>query len=229
MYKHIIFDLDHTLWDFEKNSEETLNELIIEHQLTKLYSIDPIDFIRVYRKTNKHLWNQYNKHQISKEDLRVQRFEIVLEHFSIRDAALSSVLDHEYISRCPEKGHMIEGAKEILDYLAPNYHLHILTNGFEATQDRKLKGAHIDHYFEQVITSETLGIQKPDSRIFDYMIRLAKAKKEECLMIGDNLHTDIIGARRAKIDHVFYNPLQINHDFKVNYQIRKLIELKEIL
>jgi len=229
MYRHIIFDLDHTLWDFEKNSSETLFELIQEHELTRLYNIDPIDFVRIYRKTNKSLWNLYNKHKITKEELRIQRFDIVLEHFSVKEKKLARTLDEKYISRCPEKGYMIEGAKEILEYLSPTYELHILTNGFDATQARKLKGSNIDHYFKQIITSETLGIQKPDSRIFDYLIQAAKAKREECLMIGDNLHTDIIGAQRAKIDHVFFNPLQINHDFKVNYQIRKLIELKEIL
>jgi len=229
MYKHIIFDLDHTLWDFDKNSEETLTELITEYQLQKLYKINPDDFIKTYRKTNKHLWNLYNKNKISKEDLRLQRFDIVLSEFSIKDSLMVKKLDQEYIDRCPEKTHLIEGAKEILEYLSKKYQLHILTNGFEATQDRKLKGSKIDHYFNQIVTSETLGIQKPDSRIYTHIVKLAKAKKEECLMIGDNLHTDIIGAQRAKIDQVFFNPLQINHSFIVNYQIRKLVELKQFL
>ncbi|MFK7900803.1 MAG: YjjG family noncanonical pyrimidine nucleotidase [Cyclobacteriaceae bacterium] len=228
-YNHIFFDLDHTLWDFDKNSNETLRELIEKHQINRLYKIDPEAFLKTYRKVNKQLWTEYNQGSISKEELRIIRFQRVLDKHRIENDELAAQLDEEYIASCPLKGNLIEGTVEVLDYLKPKYTLHIISNGFEETQFRKVKAANIDHYFDEIITSETYGIQKPDSRIFSKLIDKIGTKKQECLMIGDNLHTDMIGAQRSGIDQVFYNPLKTNHNLILTYQITKLIELKAIL
>jgi putative hydrolase of the HAD superfamily len=228
-YKHLLFDLDHTLWDFEKNSEETLEELFHEFKLSELGEITSSTFIEKYKATNKEIWKLYNESKITKEVLRDIRFEMVLQEFGVCKTKVPLGIGEAYLTRCPVKPHLVPYTLEVLAYLQSKYTLHILTNGFEATQALKLSTTKLKDFFKEVVTSENSGFKKPHKEIFDFTLSRIQAPCHECLMIGDNLETDIAGARNAGIDTVFFNVDKLEHKEPVTYEIKCLSELMEIL
>ncbi len=134
-----------------------------------------------------------------------------------------------YLEICPTQPHVIPHAHEILSYLKDKYTLHIITNGFDDVQHQKLYSAGIHHYFDQIITSDKSGSRKPQRSIFEYALAAAGASEECSIMIGDNLGTDIIGAREASIDQVYFNASRSKHSEPVTYEIQHLAELRNIL
>lgn len=228
-YKHIIFDLDHTLWDFETNSKETLIELFGKHSLDTHLKASSNEFVTHYKEVNVQLWHLYNQHLISKDDLRIKRFQMVFEYFNFFDSSLAKTLDEEYISICPEKPNLIDGTMDTLKELSNRYHLHLLTNGFKETQERKIQSCKIAHFFDTMITSECSGYNKPNRLMFSYTLNKINAHYKDCIMIGDNLKTDIQGAKNVGMDHVFFNPNKIQHGFKVTHEITHLKDLLKIL
>ena len=229
-YKHVFFDLDHTLWDFECNSRETLEELFINFSLKEKLNTTPEKFVSVYQKINMKMWTLYNQNKISKRDLRDTRFNLLFKKFKYSNAELAKEIDAEYISCCPKKGKLIEGAKEIIEHLSTNHVIHVITNGFQETQETKIKHSGLESYIDELITSENSGYQKPHSGIFSFALDRIKAHRTECIMIGDNLQTDIKGAKQSRIDHIFFNELKIERRrLKVQHEVFKLLEIKEIL
>jgi len=228
-YKHIFFDLDHTLWDYEKNSAETLNELYSSFNLSalELFSVD--DFVRVYNRVNKEMWVLYGDGMITKQQLRVMRFDKSLKELGAGLLHIPRGLDEAYVKGCPDKTHVIPHAHEVLDYLVDKYELHIITNGFEEQQARKMTNSGLSKYFKKVINSENAKFKKPQREIFDYAINSVSCTPDTCIMIGDNLLTDIQGAQNADLDHVYYNPDALEHTFTVTHEILCLRELKGIL
>jgi putative hydrolase of the HAD superfamily len=227
-YQHIFFDLDLTLWDFEKNSTEALTELFDELEISSKYSVDFQAFVEVYLKFNETMWDQYRNNQITKEELRVQRFHQSLLYFGINDKKLSENLGDGYIAKGPLKTNLFPFAVEVLDYLASKYKLHIITNGFAEVQEVKLVNSGIRQYFQNVVTSESAGYKKPDPRIFHYSLYRAKAKSKKSIMIGDHLEIDCVGARNAGLDQVYFNPKKASHREMVTYEIDCLSRLKDI-
>ncbi len=228
-YKHIFFDLDHTLWDFEKNSTETLRELYLAYELSAHRKFTEDDFLHTFRKINFKLWNLYNTGQYDRDRLRNDRFLIILTELGVNEALVPSDIGEAYLRICPTKPHVFPHAIDILTYLKEKYTLHIITNGFSDVQAIKLKSANLTGYFKEIITSEVAGCLKPVREIFDYTVRKIKADCKECIMIGDNLKTDILGAKNAGLDQIYFNPLQIEHQQQVTYEIDCLSQLKEIL
>jgi len=171
----------------------------------------------------------YQVNQISHEDLRYYRLKDVFDalNFEVSDEMIYH-LSEEYIKYLPEYNHLFDGAIELLDYLKPKYKLHIITNGFASVQTKKMKNSNIDHYFETITNSEMAGVKKPHKNIFDFALSLAKASKEESLMIGDSYEADIIGAQEAGIEAVFFNEQNIEVEHTV-FQVKHLLELKNIL
>lgn len=227
-YKSIFFDLDHTLWDYECNSRETLAELHTSFELLK-HGIPLEEFHHHFKSINFHLWQMYDRGLADHRMIREQRFKQVLAQFSVHDERLSEELSFEYLYGCPKKCKLVPYAKEILDYLAGKYSLTIVTNGFDEIQSVKLLSGNITHYFDHVVTSQKAGHKKPDRGIFDYALAANNLRCHEVIMIGDNLLTDIAGARNAAIDCVFYNPDAVAHADEVNHEIRCLSELTQIL
>lgn len=228
-YKHIFFDLDRTLWDIETNSSEVLYELA-DHYRIKDRGVTSVDeFITGYKKINDHLWEQYHRDEIDKETLRVRRFKDAFNLYGIEDPALSQAFGDDYVAKSPLKNHLLPYAIEALEYLYSKYPLHIITNGFEEVQGIKMERSNLKKYFKEIVTSERSGFKKPDARIFHYTLGLTGASPESSLMIGDSLEADIIGAREAGIDQVFYNPPGNAHEEKVTFEIRSLDELIKIL
>lgn len=227
-YTHLLFDLDHTLWDYDKNAAETLTELYDEFRLEDKGNFSSEQLVEVFFEINEQLWSSYNIGQISKHAIRTQRFKKVFDKLGLPLQHFPVDFDYRYVHGCPEKTHTMKYAKQMLDYLLPKYQMHIITNGFNDVQSVKLEKSGLGLYFDKVITSESCGAKKPSERIFDYTLEKIAAEKSECIMIGDNLNTDIQGAINANIDQVYFNPTGKSHDHKVTWEISCLSDLKEL-
>ena len=227
--KCIFFDLDHTLWDYETNSRETLHELFITHSLPEKGVIDFDKFHQEFKRVNTDLWVLYDTGKIGSEVIREERFKQILNAFQAYDKKLSDVLSVEYLYECPKKANLMPHAIETLEYLAGRYKLSIITNGFEEIQNTKLTSGNLHQYFDHIVTSQKAGHKRPAREIFDFTLTKNGASHHEAVMIGDNLLTDIKGARDASIGHVFYNPEKITHQDNVMLEIESLKELYSYL
>ena len=228
MKKHLFFDLDRTLWDFETNSHETLLEICERYKLKEIGVSNYEEFIKIYKKINTELWNLYRINKISQKNLRRERFQKSLEHFGVKDYILSENIGEYYINICPRKTKLLPYAHKVLDYLQHKYTLHIITNGFDKTQHIKLDCSKLTSYFQQIITSEKTGFKKPNPLIFYHALKLSQAIIEESVYIGDNLEIDIVGCQNTGIDGVYFNPEIIKHNEKPKHEIQCLSQLMKI-
>jgi len=230
-YSHLFFDLDHTLWDFETNSRETLKDLFHETDLPGRGIADFDEFHDVYHHHNTIFWDRFRKGFITREELRWKRMWRTLVDFRIPDEKLAKVMSERYLEILPTKKHLFEDTLDVLDYLrGKGYPMHLITNGFEKTQHAKMRNSGIDHFFTHVITSEAAGIMKPHVAIFEYALQKAGVKADDCVMVGDTLDADIEGAIRAGMDTIYFNPaVPANGPIKPTYSILSLKELKKIL
>ncbi|MBL0343583.1 MAG: noncanonical pyrimidine nucleotidase, YjjG family [Bacteroidetes bacterium] len=228
-YKAIFFDLDHTLWDFDLNSEETIAEIFHNQKLEQLGITDPQLFIKEYKEVNKQMWDLYNENRISKEFLRSGRFRMALNAFNVSNDDLADTMASEYLKICPQKTNLFPGAIDTLDYLSQKYSLHVITNGFLEVQYTKIKNSGIGKYFDHIHISEEIGFKKPEPEIFHFAVKQAGTIHENCIMIGDNTETDIAGAQNAGIDHILFNPHRLEVPNFVNQSVNSLTELKILL
>lgn len=232
-YRHLFFDLDHTLWDFEANSRQTLLELY-DDLLLKDRGVHDFDlFHKQYLQHNDKLWDRYRNGYIKVDELRWKRMWLALLDFRIADEALSREMGVRFLERLPTRKRLFPHTLEILDYLQEKgYQLHLITNGFEKTQHGKLKSSGLDGYFREVITSEGSNSLKPHKEIFDYAFRKTGALPAESIMIGDTIDVDILGAVNAGIDQVHVNHLnrevELVQGKKPTYTVFSLKELENI-
>ena len=227
-YEVVLFDLDHTLWDYHRNADETLVELF-EEFLPKSDATEMEQMVNTFKEINDVLWADYHKGKILQVEIRTSRFERFLNHYHLTDKDLAETFSSEYIERGPKKSYLIPNTIEVLEYLKPHYPLVILTNGFEKTQHIKMSYSKLDQYFTSIITSEKVGLRKPDPAIFHQALHLSGHRGKKAIMIGDNLETDIGGAHAAGIDTVHYIPDNGPTDSRATHTITNLIELKNIL
>jgi putative hydrolase of the HAD superfamily len=228
-YQHVFFDLDHTLWDYDRNVTESLSELYELYKLQTL-GIQTFElFFSSFHHVNFELWDSYNVGKIDKLNLRKERFPRIFTHAGGNAALIPLEFEEDFMSRTSSKPHVFPHAKEILTYLKTRYRLHVITNGFDESQAKKLKSSGLDPFFELVVTSETTGYRKPDPRIFQHAIEQLSTSPEVCLMIGDNPVSDILGAQQADIDQVFFNPEGKSIELKPTYEISHLQELQDLL
>lgn len=242
-YKGILFDLDHTLWDYHRNSRETLHDMYTGHGLQEKLNAPFDDFHDVFQDINATLWNQYDRGLIPRDRIRKERFNTILGHFGVTDGELSLKLSDAYVNEGPKKGNLIDGATEILDYLHPKYPMYIVTNGFEEVQFTKVKSAGLEKYFREIVISDRVGHKKPAREIFDYVSATHGIAIRDLIMIGDNMLTDIAGAANAGMDSVLFNPapvLKLDHlrstsvppgteGVTSTHEIAHLSELRQIL
>lgn len=228
-YQHLFFDLDRTLWDFDKSAYQTFCDLFEKHQLTDR-GIAGVDvFFAAYNHVNELLWDQYRAGTLSKEILRDLRFKQTLMSFGVDDDKLAELLSEEYLYYSPRNVHLFPKAKEVLEALQKTFQLHMITNGFEEVQHIKLRTSGLGQYFKTIVTSEEAGVKKPDQGIFHYALSKAGAKASESLMIGDDLEVDVVGASLVGMDQVFFNPDRIPHSTSVSFEIVALEELTSLL
>jgi YjjG family noncanonical pyrimidine nucleotidase len=229
-YKHLFFDLDHTLWDFEKNSSESLEDIF--HQLCLpdhgVYSMEL--FITSFIRINTQLWDEFDKGKIHHSYIRENRFLMVFDELGIKCPDNHLEIGELYLNTLPNKKHLLDGALEALDYVkGSGYKMHIVTNGFTEIQARKIVSSGISHYFENVVTFENANAKKPDPGIFAYAVQQANASPSDCIMIGDNWVADILGASHFGLDTIYYNPAGLKFNQEPTFDIRNLEELKLIL
>lgn len=227
-YRHLFFDLDHTLWDFTTNSRATLVELHAELGLAAEGITNADELIGAYEEVNRELWGKYEQGHIPKEVMRVLRFRTALRGFGVTRRGLAETMSHEYLERCPRRTQLFPGTLQLLIDLHGNYRLHIITNGFDEVQRVKLKSSGIDGLFDEVVTSERAGASKPSPVIFAHAQKRAKALAEESLMVGDNVLSDMLGARQVGWDHVHF-AAETAPDPDATYRIRHMDELRPLL
>lgn len=228
-YKHLFFDLDHTLWDFETNSKNALLQIYTEENLQTAGIPNFDNFHNRYKSINDRYWARYHNHAVSKEQVRVGRFADALKEFNVTDLSIAHRMADRYVELSPKMTALFPLAMETLQYLQKKYALHLITNGFAEVQWIKLEHSGLKPFFEHIIISEEVGTQKPDPKIFELAMQRANTTAVECLMIGDNMNTDIAGARAAGIDQVFFNPHKKHTREKSTYTIHQLEELKRLL
>jgi putative hydrolase of the HAD superfamily len=229
-YKDLFFDLDHTLWDFETNSKETIQELYTTHRLAELGIVDFDGFYSTYSAHNHRLWDRYTKGFIKQEELRWKRVYLSLLDFKVANEPLAKEMSQAYLEILPNKKHLFPYTIEILDYLKEkDYKMHLITNGFESVQFKKIKNSGLQDYFIEVITSEASNSLKPQKEIFEYALKNANASVEKSIMIGDNEFADIQGGINMGMDTVFVNHIQAIPTIPATYTITHLKELETIL
>ena len=186
-------------------------------------------FMRVYSDINHALWRMYQSNKISQKQLREVRFSRTLTKLGMAEADIPANISAEFTDLLPLKSAVFPFTHEVLDYLKPKYHLHLITNGFNDVQALKLASSNLTHYFEELITSEHSGHLKPDPRMFPHALARTGATAAESLMIGDNLECDVLGAYNAGIDQVYFNPDKRRHFNTITHEISCLSELKAFL
>jgi putative hydrolase of the HAD superfamily len=221
----IFFDLDHTLWDFDKNSVLAFDKIFKEHHPT----IDTNVFIEIYAPINQACWKLYQVDKITHEELRYNRLRQSFDalNYSITDEAIHKI-SHDYIEFLPDNNQLFEGAVEVLEYLYPKYKLHIITNGFAEVQAKKINNSGLGNYFKTVTNSEMAGVKKPHASIFEFALSLAKTNKQNAIMIGDCIDADVRGAKEFGMEAILFDEKEI-HSLEGVVTIKHLLELKEIL
>jgi len=225
MIKHIFFDLDHTIWDFDKNAQETLHELYLQYKLEEIGLTSAEDFISTYTANNHQLWADYHVGKITKETLRAERFSRTFIQLGVHPEKIPHQFEDDYVRITPYKKNLFLGSEKVLAYLQQKYTLHIISNGFKESTLIKMEVSGLNPYFTNVIISEDVGVNKPDKAIFEYALDKAKARKEESIMIGDSIEADIRGAQGFGMKAIFFNPLNKELPGDVLWQIAHLEEL----
>ena len=221
----VFFDLDHTLWDFDRNSEMAFDRIF----KNRFPEIKIQDFIAKYAPINQECWKLYQNDKITHLELRYNRLKFSFDalNIDISDENINQIAN-DYIELLTDNNHLFDGAIEVLDYLRPKYRLHIITNGFANVQDKKINNALLSGYFQTITNSELAGVKKPNSIIFDYAVNVAKASKQNSVMIGDCLDADVNGALNAGLDAIFFNDKKVTVPDNIK-QINHLLELKKYL
>lgn len=224
-YRHLFFDLDHTIWDFDKNAEETLHELYHHYQLKDLGLQSADLFIETYTAHNHRLWAEYHMGRITKDYLREMRFKQTFLDLGLQPEIIPTEFEDHYVRIGPTKLNLFPGAHETLAYLKDKYTMHLISNGFREATETKVSNTNLAQYFDNVIISEVVGVNKPDKAIFQHALNLAAAQKHESVMIGDSIEADVLGALNFGMDAIYFNPAGLAKPEQVKVEIRSLSEL----
>lgn len=229
-YKDLFVDFDDTIYDTHGNAEISLAELFDDFGLQRYFgSLE--EFTDPYWKTNRELWAQYSKGDITRDYLIVERFRRPLSCGKglNPDVEYCLKMSDRFLDLCSVKPGLVEGARELLEYLRPKYRMHLCSNGFHEVQYKKLNASDTMKYFDTIILSEDAGVNKPQKGFFDYAFRMSGADAAHTLMIGDNLTTDILGAMAAGLDALYFNPENKPDEEQVKYRVSRLTDIMKIL
>ena len=223
--KDVFFDLDHTLWDFDKNSALTFYKIFKMHDV----AVDLNVFLSFYEPINLDYWKLYREEKIDKASLRYNRLNDTFNKISFQaDSTLINKLSEDYITYLSSFNHLFDDVHEVLNYLKSKYQLHIITNGFQEVQESKLRNSNIHHFFNSVTDSEQVGVKKPNPEIFNFALKIADANPETSVMIGDNMEADVLGALDFGMEAIYFNIRETNEAQSIK-QVNNLNELKLFL
>lgn len=227
-YKNIFIDLDNTLWDFEVNSKDTIEDIFYKYGIDRAGTFK--EFYPVYKEINKFLWGELKKQRITKDFLCWNRFFMTNEKFGISDEILARNMGNDYLILSPKKTKLLPNCIELLEYLKANYKVFLITNGFKEVQYSKIKACGIENYFDKVFTSEEVGHTKPNKEYFLHVINETCSKIDESIVIGDDLENDIQGANNIGMDSIWLNlKAVVQNEVFPKYEVRNLLEIMELL
>lgn len=228
-YRNLFIDLDDTIYDFSAASRESFHETYDQLHYERYF--DSFEqYMQIYEPYNLELWRIYGEGKITKAELNRRRYLHPLETVGVNDPQLAETFCHEALGRIPTKNKLVDGAMELLEYLRPKYRMHILSNGFKELQSHKMRTSGILHYFDSLILSEDIGINKPRRELFEYALEKSGSQVSDSIMIGDMFDTDIAGAAGVGMEQIYYNPKEKKgHPFTPTYEVNHLLQIKEIL
>lgn len=228
-YKHLFFDLDHTLWDFEQNSRQALTSIYYEFDLRQWQIQSPDHFIDTYHPINYQMWADYREGKIDAPTVKRKRFQDTLKQFGLISESVITDVENYYMQHLPNGGTLMPNVVQMLQKFHQHFDLHIVTNGFRAITDVKLRKSKIQHFFQLILSAEEVGVLKPNAKVFHTAIHKTGATVENSLFIGDNLIADIQGAKSVGMDQVFYNPEKKFHNETPTYEITDMKELVDLV
>ena len=229
-YKHIFFDLDNTLWDFDKSSMLAFEKVFEQFDLINYGIPNAMEFHKIYFVYNNQLWEQYRQGKIDKEFLKNERFRLPLKDYGIYDEKLAHELGENYTELAATTVALVPNTMEVLTYLKEkDYKIHLITNGFLEVQSIKMKASGLDKMIDESFVSEVVGFKKPDHRIFHHAMKEVGGTTENCVMIGDDLSVDILPAKEIGMPHIYFNRKQIPHNEILDCEIKDLIEIKNFI
>lgn len=224
-YKHLLFDADDTLFDFSLGEKETFKKLGQKYGFEVSSSL-----MEDYHKINKACWNDYEKGNLSQDKLRILRFENFIKYFNFNYDPVE--MEKDFTEILSNQAHVIKDTHYVLSSLKnKGFNIEMITNGLIESQYGRLKATDTEKYFSNIFISGEMGCQKPDEKYFSIVLNTIKANKEECLVIGDRLESDILGAMKSNIDCVWLNlkSSQLPLEYKPTYIITELAALMDIL
>lgn len=200
-YEFLLFDADHTLFDFNKSEYFALKSAL------EFYSLPSNDeVIEKYSEINVKYWKMLERAEIDKTSLRLARFEEFCDFYGF-DRTLAGSLADLYMDNLAGESHLFDGALEMIEKLSKKYRLFIITNGVKSTQDGRFGASPITKYFEKIFISEVIGAEKPSKVFFDAVEQgIEGYEREKAIVIGDSLSSDIKGAINMGIDCIWFNP-----------------------
>jgi putative hydrolase of the HAD superfamily len=228
-FKHIFFDLDHTIWDFDRNAEETLHELYHLYELRSLGLDSPEIFIETYTFNNHNLWADYHLGRITKDHLRSERFRKTFMDLGVDPARMPENFENDYVRICPTKTNLFPQVHETLNYLHKKYQLHLISNGFKESTEIKVERTDLARYFKNIVISEVVGVNKPDKAIFEFALNAAGAQKDHSVMIGDSIEADIRGALQFGMEAIYFNPCGREKPSDIKHEVINFNQLMSVL
>ncbi|ANI98269.1 YjjG family noncanonical pyrimidine nucleotidase [Pediococcus pentosaceus] len=224
MIKYAIFDLDDTLLDFKRGEREGLTKIMTKYGVSDLKQ-----GFDTYTKINHQVWEAIEQGQ-ARDALLNTRFSKAFNLLGIKvDGA---AVEAEYRSSLDTNFYKLQGVDELLsDLKAAGVHLLVGTNGVKETQLRRLKGSGLEHYFEDYFISEDIGFAKPDKRFFEPMFKKYGNLTTNAVMVGDRLQADVLGAKRAQLNSIWYNPqaLPVVQSYQPTYVANSFKQIKKII
>jgi 2-haloacid dehalogenase len=224
-YRWVVFDADGTLFDFEHAEEVALARTFTDFGLT-LSS----EMLRTYQAISAVLWRKLEAGEMSWQRLRTARFEELLSREGI-DLDPAGISDR-YVQNLGREGRLLPDAEAVVRELAPRFGLLLATNGIAEVQRRRLGGSVIRPFFTDLVISEEIGVSKPAREFFaEAFKRMGHPERDEVLVVGDGLSSDIAGGAGFGTDTCWFNPRRAVNDSPVTptYEISALPELLDIL
>ena len=226
--QHIFFDLDNTLWDHRKNAYLTIKEIFEREKVSEKYQLNFEEFHKEYFTINENLWAMIRDGQIDKNYIREHRFHDSFMFFGIDDKELADKFEYNFLDEILTHNELVEGASDLLEYLAPKYTLHILSNGFEEVTYKKCELSGIKNYFATITSADEINIRKPQPQIFEYAMTKSGASKDVSMIIGDDWIADVEGGLSFGMDAIFFDRFDDNLDTDVK-TVKLLSEIKNYL
>lgn len=227
-YTTVFIDFDDTLIDTNANAKKCM-KLVYEGHNVKQYYPTFEEFFEVYETNNLKLWSEYSKGVIDKETVLNTRFVKPFENFPEVDTQYMSKMSEDFLARIVLMGTHIEGAEKLLAHLKSKYKVVMLSNGFTELQYKKVESAGLTQYFDEIILSDAVGVNKPHPDIYKYALDKSDSVAAKTIMIGDNILADIEGAMNSEIDQIWFNPKDKETDLLPTHTVKHLLDILDIL